>query len=59
MMIFGGGTAFHHPAIFHLRNPICEGKNAAVMSDDNHAAVGGAGTPLEKFQGMVAGLGIQ
>jgi hypothetical protein len=59
MMILVGGTALHNTTIFHLRNPICEGKNTAVMRDHDDTTVWCTGTPLEKFQSMMAGLGIE
>jgi hypothetical protein len=59
MAVLGGGAAFHNSAIFHLCNPVGEGKNPAVVCDHDHAAVGGTGTLFEKFQSVVTGLGIK
>jgi hypothetical protein len=59
MMIFGSRTTLYHPAIFHFRDPIREGKNTTVVGDDDHTAIGSTGASLKKLQGVVAGLRIE
>ena len=48
-----------HASIVHLNDAVGKFINTAVVSDNNHAAVGPNGAFLEEFQRLMAGSGIE
>src|SRR6185369_17277185 len=58
-VVFAGAVNFFHHAILHFGDAVGEGENAAVVGDDQHAAVGAAGLGFQQFEYLAAGGGVE